>query len=125
MGKESELLNTFNSVKEALMTNNTNVLKSLLSKDYQGNNLRGDIENRALVLEAYKPGGVILNRFDVNDLDIKVIGNVGIITGRGYISGVYENVVFEHDVRFLDIYVRKVSKWQYYMSQTTEIYRVK
>ena len=54
MKKETELLNTFYAIKEALMTNNTNALDALLSKDYQGNNLRGDIENRDLVLEVYK-----------------------------------------------------------------------
>lgn len=125
MKKESELLETFNSIKEALMTNNTNVLTALYSKDYRGFNLSGGIEKRDLVLEVYKPGGAILNKFDVNDLDIKVIGNVGIVTGRGYISGVYENTTFEHNVRFLDIYVRKASKWQYYMSQATEITQAK
>lgn len=121
MDKKSELLETFYSIINALMTNNTNVIAALFSEDYRCFNLNGDIENRDLVLEVYKSGGVVLKKFDVKDLDITILGDVGIITGQGYISGVYESSTFEHSLRFLDVFIYRESKWQYFMSQNTEI----
>ena len=121
MTPEDEVRVAFNALRKALMTCNAAGLEELYHDDYRGFNIRGGVDGRELVLQTFKPGGVKLEKYDVKEMDIKVINNVGMVTGRGYISGSYGDHKFEHHVRFLDIFIREAPNWYYYMSQATEI----
>lgn len=115
------LLSAFNAVREALMSCDTESLKSLYDEEFRSHTVRGEVEGRAAVLEAYRPGSVRLDIYEVDDLAAEVVGEAGILTGRGWISGVFENVEFRHHVRFVDIYRWRDGRWRYYFSQSTEV----
>ena len=121
MTEKEQVLGTFNAINNALMSNDTKALKELIAENYRGFNLRGGVEGKELILEAYKPGGVRLHQLDVKDVVVEVIGDVGIVTRQGYISGDFGAHNFAHNVRSLEIYVKRGSKWKYYISHVTEI----
>ncbi|MCK7491940.1 MAG: nuclear transport factor 2 family protein [Comamonadaceae bacterium] len=73
------------------------------------------------MLDAYGPGGVRLDVFEVEDVTVEVFGEVGLLTGLGSISGSYDATEFRHRVRFVDIYLRRDGRWRYCFSQSTEI----
>jgi ketosteroid isomerase-like protein len=119
MSAKEEVLLAFQSFRDALYKCDTQELNRLLAQDYRGYNLAGHLEGRDLVLEAYSPGRAVLERFDAEELHVDVIGDVGILTGKGYISGHYEEEPWEHTLRFCDIYVRGAEGWQLFLSQAT------
>jgi ketosteroid isomerase-like protein len=119
-GREG-LLAAFRAVREALLAGDGEALQDLYAEDFRSHSLRGDVEGKAAVLEAYKPGGVRLDVFEVEDLAAEVFGEAGLLTGLGSISGSYDKTEFRHRVRFVDIYLWRDGRWRFYFSQSTEI----
>lgn len=115
------LLKAFEAVRDALLSCDTESLRDLYAEDYRSHTVRGEVEGREAVLDAYQPGGVRLEIFEVEDLAAEVFGNVGILTGLGSISGSFEKTAFRHRVRFVDIYLWRNGRWRCYFSQSTEI----
>ncbi len=119
-GREG-LLAAYQAVREALIAGDGKALRGLYAEDFRSHSLHGDVEDLAAVLDAYGPGGVRLDVFEVEDLTAEVFGEVGLLTGLGSISGSYDATEFRHRVRFVDIYLRRDGRWRYYFSQSTEI----
>jgi ketosteroid isomerase-like protein len=115
------LLEAFRSVRDALLAGDTGAVRELYAEDFRSHSLHGDVEGREAVLEAFAPGGVSLEMFEVEDLEVEIFGEVGILTGLGSISGRVERKEFRHRVRFVDIFVRREGRWRYHFSQSTEI----
>ena len=115
------LLAAFRAVRDALLAGDAEALRDLYAEDFRSHSIRGDVEGRADVLEAYGPGGVRLDMFEVEDLAAEVRGEVGLLTGLGSVSGRYDRTEFRHRVRFVDIYLWRDGRWRYFLSQSTEI----
>ena len=119
MGSKEQLLMTFERFKEALFNSDTETLREMIAEDYQGFDPQGQPQDMKMILEAYRPGGVKLDRYDVENLAIRIVGDVGIITGKGCIQGTYAGHEFGHQLRFLDLYVHREGGWRLYVSQVT------
>lgn len=119
MSRKEALVETFHEFRDALFASDVAVLDRILAADYRGYNLRGELEGREVVLEAYSPGGVSLEKFEVGEPQVDVIGEVGIFTGTGYIAGSYGGEGWEHYLRFCDIYVDREGTWKLLLSHAT------
>jgi ketosteroid isomerase-like protein len=103
--------------RESLMA----AFRALYAEDFRSHSLRGEVEGRQAVLEAFGPAGVHLEMFEVEDLSVEVKGEVGILTGLGQMSGRADGAEFRHRVRFVDIFLWRGGRWRYWFSQSTEI----
>jgi len=124
MQNQKSLLETFDNLRNALISCDVDTLKELIADDYCGFDPQGNPQDLSMTLEAYQPGGVKLDRYDVEDMKTHVIDNVGILTGKGQISGTFSGSEFEDHLRFLDIYVFRSGQWQLFLSQTTPLVAV-
>ena len=115
------LLAAFGAVRDALLNGDRDAIRALYAEEFRSHSLSGDIEGRETVLEAFGPGGVRLDMFEVEDLAAEVFGEVGILTGQGSISGRFDKSEFRHRVRFVDVFLRRDGRWRYHFSQSTEI----
>jgi len=115
------LLAAFQAVRRALLSCDVESLRDLYDEEFRSHTVQGGVEGRAAVLEAYEPGGVRLDVFEVEELAAEVFGQVGLLTGLGSVSGSYDKTEFRHRVRFVDIYLWRAGRWRYYFSQSTEI----
>lgn len=118
---ERSLLSVSEELKKALFECDEKKLKELISDDYQGFSLNGTVENKEIILQNFKPGGIKLTKYATKDTQCEVINDLGIITGKGKIEGIYGKYKFQHEVLFTDIFRYINNKWQYYRSQVTEI----
>jgi ketosteroid isomerase-like protein len=121
MTSEDQVLEAFDKIRDALWAGDTDALTQLIAEDYQGFDLRGNPEDRKIILEVYRPGGAKLTTFEVEELATRVIGDVGFVTGRGTIGGEYGEDTFQHTVRFMDVFAKRGSNWQLIASQNTEL----
>ena len=118
---EEGLLKTFENFKKALFTCDRHKLDQIIAADYRGFTIYGSFEDRTTILNAYGDNQIKLENYDVQDMQAEIIGEIGIISGLGYIRGSYDGYVFEHHVRFLDIYRFRKRIWQLYLTQITEL----
>jgi hypothetical protein len=119
--EQHKLLETFSLFREALLTNDTRVLESLIADDYTGYDPLGNPQDKKMSVDAYRPGCAKLDRYEVTDVETRMMGEVGVITGKGYLHGEFAGEEFEHKLRFLDLYVYRGGRWQLYLSQLTTI----
>lgn len=119
MKVKTQLIETFDEFRTALFTNDVQVLEAVIADDYIGYDPLGNPQDKKMSVEAYKPGCAKLDKYDVDQLEVRVLGEVGVITGKGYIHGVFAGSEFEHHLRFLDLYVHREGRWQLYLSQVT------
>jgi hypothetical protein len=121
LSDETSLLETFDKIREALFNNDVQMLNLLMAEEYVGFDPLGDIQDKNMSLDAYRPGAAKLDKYDVENVTSVVLGVVGIITGKGYIHGKFAESDFEHNLRFLDLYVHREGRWQLYLSQVTPL----
>lgn len=121
MQKKEELLSAFNKLKNALKENDVKTLDEMIYDDYKGYSLNGTVETKKEIINSFKPGGVILTEYSVEDIDFEISDNIGIISGKGFISGKFEEFNFKHNVLFTDIFKMCDTGWKYFKSQVTEI----
>lgn len=121
MNKTESLLQASENIRQALLNNDPAALVNLISDDYCGIDPNGGEQDRDMMLEAYGPDGVQLETFETSDVTTRVLGDVGLVMGVGVINGSYEEHRFEHNLRFLDVYVHQDSVWRLCVSQVTEI----
>jgi len=121
MSEREKLIDCARDIKNALVTNNLDALKKLYMKDFQGFSINGDVETLDLILETYQPGAVKLKSFEVINQKAEVFGEVGIISGTGFIEGNYREHKFEHRLCFTDIYLAQDGMWRCYRSHATEM----
>ena len=119
MNRQQTLVAAFDEFRDALFASDVEVLDRILAADYRGYNLQGHFEGREVVLEGYAPGAVVLEVFDVAELHVDVVGDVGMLTGKGYVAGSFEGEPWEHHLRFCDIYLDREGAWELFLSQAT------
>jgi hypothetical protein len=120
---KTQLLATLDKFRAALLTNDVQLLETIMADEYIGYDPLGNPQDKKMSVEAYQPGCVNLDKYDydVDKLDVRVLGEVGVITGKGYIHGECAGSEFEHYLRFMDLYVHRDGRWQLYLSQVTPI----
>lgn len=121
MRNEKALLAVFEKLKDALIKCDESKLDELISDDYQGFSLNGTIEDKDIILQTFKPGSVELTKYATRSIECEVDNDLGIISGKGSIEGVYGEHIFQHEVLFTDIFKVENDRWRYYKSQATEI----
>ncbi len=121
MSDRTGLLETLDKFREALFANDVTTLNLLMAEEYVGYDPLGNPQDKDMSLDAYQPGAVKLDKYDVENVESRVIGEVGIITGKGYIHGTFAGSEFEHNLRFLDLYIHREGRWQLYLSQVTPV----
>jgi hypothetical protein len=104
-----------------LFSNDIKELDLLISEEYIGFDPHGNPQDKAMSLEAYSPGAASLDKYEAEEIETRIIGEVGIIMGKGYIHGTYAGCEFEHSVRFIDMYVLRSGAWRLYLSQLTPL----
>ena len=121
MSEEKDLLERFEILKKALFDCDTDTLEEIIAKDYVGYDPAGNPQDRKLAIEAYAPGAAQLERYDTEDVEVRIAGEIGIVSGRGFIAGTFAGEKWEHDLRFLDIYIMRDGAWRLYVSQVTPL----
>ena len=121
MSAIDEVLSTFNRFRDALMANDVNTLDALLAPTYRGYSLRGELEGRNAILEAYSPGVVTMDRFETSDMTVEAFGEIGIVTGCGIVEGSAGGERWSHELRFCDIYRHGANGWQLYLAYATPL----
>jgi hypothetical protein len=119
--EKDDLLHAFRSFQDALLSNDLERLDRLLAPDYRGYSLRGELEEREEVLAAWGSGGIDMAESRYEDLQVDIRGEVGIITGIGFVAGSFQEEPWHHHLHFCDLYTKSEEGWQIFLSHAVEL----
>ena len=121
MNMQEGLVQTYEELRDALCNCQVEKLDKLILDNYQGFSLNGTVERKQDILLNFKPGGINLTDYEVSDVEFEVFTEIGIVSGKGFIAGTYEEFSFNHQVLFTDLFKYVNGHWRYYKSQVTEV----
>ncbi len=95
------------------------VINGLLSEDWAVIDPTGRLLTKAQVLEEMATGTREIESGVIDDLRIRLLGHVAVVTGRTSVTGTCEGSRSTVKLRFTDVCERGASGWQVVASQAT------
>ena len=83
--------------------------------------LTGRVLTKAQVMQELGSGARRIESGSVDDLKVRVFGDVAVVTGRSVLAGSYQGKRASVVQRFTDIFVKRDGRWQAIASQGTQI----
>lgn len=96
-------------------------LDRLLGEGFHGIDPGGADLDRDDVIAGYTASGFTLETLRVEDVQVRVFGDVGLVTGRSTMEGRAGEEAFEGRYRYRDVWVRRDGAWRVVASQLTPI----
>jgi ketosteroid isomerase-like protein len=81
----------------------------------------GRSQDRASVLRAYADGGARLATVQLSELQARMIGEIGLLTGVSSIQGRQGTEPVHLRLRFLEVYAWREERWQLVAAQNTRL----
>ena len=118
---EDQLKATHDALARAEIDRDAATLGRLVAHDFEGVDPGGEAMDRAAVLAAYLAGGVVLRKVQWEELNVRVFGEAGLVTGRSRIEGITPEGTFGGRFRFTDVYVLREGEWRLVSSHTSPL----
>jgi len=127
-GDEQEVTKLQGSFYEAYSRGDSAAIDRMLADDYTHNDLRGGFKDRAAymayinsVAAAIKSGSVKIDRSSIDDLRVRIYGNMAVATGRWTAQGAKGGDQTTEQLRFTYVWVKRANHWQAVAGQVTPV----
>lgn len=119
---EFELQAAISQLEKALMTTDTNVLKSLLHTDLSMGHSNGWIENKEDILVHLQSGFLVYNEIKpIGAVQVNSIGNFARVRRKIEVKGIADKVKFEMELKVLEVWVLELGKWKLWSRQSLKV----
>jgi len=110
--------------RQARLTGDVATMEKMLSEDYIGISMTGQVSTKAQQLERVREHKVVLTRLDLGEMQIKLVGSLAIVTSRAEIVGTNEGNLVQGSYRYTRVYQRLPSGlWKITSFEATRIPR--
>jgi ketosteroid isomerase-like protein len=105
---------------EAYVKGDSEFLERHLSEDYVSTFPDGKVFGKRGEIESLKSGGVAITDMRPSEMNVRVYGEVAVITGQSTIKAKVDGEEVSGEYRFTDVWVKR-RDWQAIASQVTRI----
>ena len=96
-------------------------LEKETSDDYTLVNVNGQMLSKSQMIEGFKSGQTKLTTDDVSDMNVRVYGEVAVVTGKATVKGTMGGKDVNGQALFTRVYVKKAGQWQSVALQQTPV----
>jgi ketosteroid isomerase-like protein len=118
---EKELIGVENAWKQAVVKRDVSALQHLYADEYMSVDQEGMTWNKKEDIEIDTAGVSRLSTYKLEDLTVRIYGDVAVVTGRNSATGKVLDREAKAQNRFTDVFVKRDGRWQCVHSQTTPI----
>jgi len=118
---KTQILDLEHQRQQAQLRGDWQTIERLNAPDFTEIAGTGLIRTGAQNAEAMRSGVLKFDKVDYSDQQVKLYGNVAIVTGIGHRSGSFGGSAFEQRFRYTRIYARQDAGWRVVFAQTTRI----
>jgi ketosteroid isomerase-like protein len=106
----------------ATLNGDTAAMDKLLSDDYVGISWTGQVNTKEMQIDRTRKRMVAIKSMELNDIKVKVVGPVAIVTSRAEIQGSIDGTVIDGAFRYTRVYQRLPGgRWQITNFEATRI----
>lgn len=108
--------------RTAEMNGDVDAMDKLLSDDYVGITMSGQVVTKGQQLERLRKRSMILSRIELNDVHVKLIGTTAIVTSLAEVEGTIDGSPMHGNFRYTRVYSRRPSGvWQVTNFEATQV----
>lgn len=120
-GAEKELTDVENGWAEATVKGDVQALERLYTEEYLAIDPAGATYTKAQDIASVKSGNFKLATFKLDEVKVRVHGEVAVVTGRNTIKATYMGKDISGAYRFTDVFVKRAGRWQVLTTQGTAV----
>lgn len=92
--------------RQAQLAGDVAAMDKLLSDDYIGISITGQVHTKAQQLERMRMHKIAITKLDLGDRQVKLIGSIAVVTSRAEVEGTNEGVPVKGIYRYTRVYQR-------------------
>jgi ketosteroid isomerase-like protein len=106
---------------KAIVRKDLAAIAANMADDFRQIRYNGSVVDRETFLHDITSPDLTLDPYTVEDLDVRVYGEVALLSGRTHMTGRYAGEAFATHYRYVDVYVRRDGRWRVCNVQITSI----
>jgi ketosteroid isomerase-like protein len=107
---------------EAVTRQDVATLDRILADDFIATSSRGEVRNKSHEIDDIKPNpDYALEAFKLDDLNVRIFGEMAIITGRSTLKAGYKGQSSPSLFRYTRVYAKRKGRWQVVSQQLTRL----
>ena len=110
--------------RDAMVSNNVNVMDHLLADDYIGISANGTVETKPTELAQRKAGTIRIQSLNLSDLKVRVYGDTAVVTSRAELTGVNGQSDISGNYRYTRVYNKRLGQWKIVSFEASRIHDV-
>jgi ketosteroid isomerase-like protein len=104
---------------DAIVRKDRSAIETNMSADFRGIDGSGAVTDKAAFVEGLVAPKLEIDPYGVDDFDVRLFGDVALLSGRTRMTGRYEGKPFASHYRYIDTYVRRDGRWRVASVQIT------
>ncbi len=117
----SELTAQADRWDKAIVRKDRAAIEGNMAEDFRQIDGAGNVETKASFVTGLVSTDLEIDPYSVEDFDVRVYGDVALLSGRTRMTGRYQGKPFASHYRYIDIYVRRAGAWKIVSVQITRI----
>lgn len=109
---EQELRQLERSLIAAIQRKDTEKLNRIWADEYLGTAPDGRVVNKADLISAVKGGAIALESLEVDDLRVRLFGDVAVMTGHARVTANVDNEDYSGSYRGTGIFIKRQGRWE-------------
>lgn len=110
-----------NAWDQAIVAKDRAAIEASMSEDFRQIDGAGNVETRESFVDGLMTPGLKFNAIVVKDFEVRMYGDVALLSGLTTMSGVSDGKSFESHFRYIDVYVRGSEGWKIVSVQISRI----
>lgn len=106
---------------KAIVAKDRAAIEANMAEDFRQIDGAGNIENKASFVQDLLAPELKIDPYVVEDLDVRLYGDVALVSGRTKMTGTYNGKAFSSHYRYIDIYVRRAGTWKIVSVQISKL----
>ncbi|MFY9610883.1 MAG: nuclear transport factor 2 family protein [Blastocatellia bacterium] len=117
----SELTQIEHQLVKLWVDGNRDAIDAILAHDWSVIDLTGRVLTKAQVMKEFGSGDRRIESGSIDDLKVRVFGEIAVVTGRSVLTGSYQGERASVVQRFTDVFAKRDDRWQAVASQGTQV----
>ncbi len=108
--------------RQAQLNDDTDAMDKLLSEDYVGITMSGQVVTKTQQLDRMKARNLVLTKIELTDVKVKLIGTIAVVTSLADVDGTNEGAPMHGTYRYTRVYSRLPSgNWKITNFEATRV----
>jgi ketosteroid isomerase-like protein len=117
----AELTRLSDAWDKAIVRKDTAAVAGNMAEDFRQIASNGEVANKEMFVRSITAPDLTIDPYTVEDFDVRVYGNVALLSGRTRMTGREGGTPFTTHYRYIDVYVRTNGTWKVCSVQTTRM----